>query len=94
MRRERPLLARLAFDRTTNPPHGVDRAGPPEGTEATLKRPTDAEARPVQPWAELPLPAGSVLEVRTCGGAGWGFPGYGDIEWDPGDWFGSKPKGS
>lgn len=90
----RPMLARLAFDRTRNPPHGIDRAGPPLGTEVCLHLPDVDRPRSVEPWTTLELPPGSRLEVLTCGGAGWGFPGYGDIEWDPSEWFGGKPKTS
>lgn len=89
---ERPGRACVAFDRTRNPPHGIDRAGPPAGTEVWLHLPGQDRPRAVEPWHPVELPAGARLEVHTCGGAGWGFPGYGDIEWDPGDWFGSKPK--
>lgn len=91
---EEPRLGCVAFDRTHNPPHGIDRAGPPAGTEVWLHLPGQDQPHPVEPWRRVPLPAGARLEVRTCGGAGWGFPGYGDIEWDPGDWFGSKPSAS
>ena len=91
---ERSLTAHVAFDRVDNPPHGIDRAGPPVGSLVRV-HPTNGEPpRAVTPWERVELPAGSCLEVQTCGGAGWGFPGYGDIEWDPGDWFGSKPKSS
>ena len=93
-RAERPLLACVAFDRVDNPPHGIDRAGPPAGTEGWLHLPDQARPRAVDPWQPVELPAGARLELHTCGGAGWGFPGYGEIEWDPGDWFGSKPKTS
>lgn len=90
----RPLHATLAFDRVRNPPHGIDRAGPPSGTEVWLHLPNAERPRAVDPWTTLELPAGSRLELLTCGGAGWGFPGYGDIEWDPSEWFGGKPKTS
>jgi Hydantoinase B/oxoprolinase len=91
---QRPLLATLAFDRVRNPPHGIDRAGPPSGTEAWLHLPSADRPRAVEPWATLELPVGSRLELLTCGGAGWGFPGYGDIDWDPSEWFGGSPKSS
>lgn len=91
---ERPLLARLAFDRVHNPPHGIDRAGPPLGTEVWLHLPQAERPRAVEPWTIVELPAGAHLEVFTCGGAGWGFPGYGDIVWDPSEWFGGMPKSS
>jgi N-methylhydantoinase B/oxoprolinase/acetone carboxylase alpha subunit len=88
----RPLYALLAFDRVKNPPHGIDRAGPPRGTEVWLHLPGAERPRAVEPWSPIELPAGATLEILTCGGAGWGFPGYGDIEWDPSEWFGGKPK--
>jgi N-methylhydantoinase B/oxoprolinase/acetone carboxylase alpha subunit len=90
----RPLLAQLAFDRVHNPPHGIDRAGPPAGTEVWLHLPGIERPRAVAPWTTVELPTGSRLEILTCGGAGWGFPGYGDIEWDPSEWFGGKPRNS
>jgi N-methylhydantoinase B/oxoprolinase/acetone carboxylase alpha subunit len=89
---QRPLSAQLAFDRVLNPPHGIDRAGPPAGTEVWLHLPDTERPRAVEPWNTLELPPGSRLEILTCGGAGWGFPGYGDIVWDPSEWFGGKPK--
>ncbi len=89
---ERSLVACVAFDRVDNPPHGIDRAGPPVGSVVRVHGPEGEPPRTVAPWQRVELPAGASLEVQTCGGAGWGFPGYGDIEWDPGDWFGSKPK--
>jgi len=91
---QRPLFARLAFDRVHNPPHGIDRAGPPLGTAVELKLPGTQQPTPVLPWLDTELPPGSRLTVQTCGGAGWGFPGYGEIEWDPSEWFGSKAKSS
>jgi N-methylhydantoinase B len=91
---QRPLLAELAFDRVQNPPHGIDRAGPPLGTEAWLYLPNAARPRAVEPWTTVELAPGARLEILTCGGAGWGFPGYGEIEWDPSEWFGGKPKSS
>lgn len=91
---QRPVTARLAFDRVRNPPHGIDRAGPPAGTEVWLHRPGSERPLAVQPWSPVELPEGATLEVLTCGGAGWGFPGYGEIEWDPSEWFGSKKKDS
>jgi N-methylhydantoinase B/oxoprolinase/acetone carboxylase alpha subunit len=91
---QRPLLATLAFDRGRNPPHGIDRAGPPLGTEVWLHLPDPDHPRAVDPWTTIELPPDSRLEVLTCGGAGWGFPGYGGIEWDPSEWFGGKPKSS
>ncbi len=89
---QRPLLACVAFDRVRNPPHGIDRAGPPLGTEVWLRASAAGRPRAVEPWSLVELGPGSCLEVLTCGGAGWGFPGYGDIDWDPSEWFGGKPK--
>ncbi|MEM7159142.1 MAG: hydantoinase B/oxoprolinase family protein [Myxococcota bacterium] len=93
-RTKRSLVARLVFDRVINPPHGIDRAGPPQGTLVHIE-PSDLTGRQrVEPWVDVPLPAGSTLVVQTCGGAGWGFPGYGEIEWDPSEWFGGKQDDS
>lgn len=87
------LIAHVAFDRVDNPPHGLDRAGPPLGTEVSA-RAADPHARHrlIAPWTDVRLNEGDQLTVRTCGGAGWGFPGYGEIEWDPSEWFGSQSK--
>ena len=93
-RAERDLVARLVFDRVANPPHGIDRAGPPHGTLVHLEPPDLSTRRRVEAWTDVPLPAGSTLVVQTCGGAGWGFPGYGEIEWDPSEWFGGKQDDS
>ena len=82
---DHPLTVRLAFDRVDNPPHGIDRAGPPLGTDARIEGP--AGSRGVRPWVEERLEPGEQLIVQTCGGAGHGFPGYGDIRWDPSEWF-------
>ncbi len=89
---QRELRARVAFDRVSNPPHGIDRAGPPLGTEVLVHEPGDDRGRAISPWETVSLSSGARLTVRTCGGAGWGFPGYGDIEFDPTEWFGSKKK--
>src|SRR5690606_6865712 len=47
---QRPLIAQLAFDRVRNPPHGIDRAGPPAGTEVWLHEPGAERPRAVPPW--------------------------------------------
>ena len=77
----RDAIARVAIDRLDNPPHGIDRAGPPVGARLGLSRAGQGIAA-VRPWASVELPRGSTLVVETCGGAGHGFPGYGEIEWD------------
>lgn len=76
-----PAWARVAIDRITNPPHGIDRAGPPQPAELLLEA-SDGTAARVPAWTDLALPAGSTLIVRTAGGAGHGFPGWG-VDWDP-----------
>lgn len=87
----RPTPIRVCFDRTTNPPHGIDRAGPPQGSLARIEDEA-GNARPLRPWEVARLHPSERLIVETCGGAGHGFPGYGDIEWDPSEWFGSTQK--
>lgn len=77
----REAVARVAIDRLDNPPHGIDRAGPPTGARLSLRL-AGGGAVAVRPWARVELPRGSTLVVETCGGAGHGFPGWGDIEWD------------
>lgn len=77
----RPAVAHVAIDRIDNPPHGIDRAGPPVGARLRLQH--GGEALAVRPWAPSQLRAGSTLVVETSGGAGHGFPGWGDIDWDP-----------
>ena len=76
-----PSWARVAIDRITNPPHGIDRAGPPQPAELWLE-PPDGEARRIPAWTDVALPSGATLVVRTAGGAGHGFPGWG-VDWDP-----------
>ena len=76
------VSAVVAIDRFDNPPHGIDRAGPPQGSRLYLESP-DHSGRPAPRWSRFEIPAGHTLVVETCGGAGHGFPGYGDIEWDP-----------
>lgn len=71
----------VALDRITNPPHGVDRAGPPQPAELWLTRPSQRPAR-IAAWCRHAVPAGSAIVVKTAGGAGHGFPGWG-VDWDP-----------
>ena len=80
-----PKTVRIAIDRRRNPPHGIDRAGPPEPARAMLNRDGGPQAAPV--FRDLAVRAGETLTVETAGGAGHGFAGYGDIEWDPKEWF-------
>lgn len=84
-------IAVIGLDRRGNPPHGIDRAGPPTPARVTVT-PAGGQPRPLETWVEHALVAGSVLRVETAGGAGHGFGGYGDIEFDASDWFGSKPS--
>lgn len=76
-----PAEAFVAIDRLDNPPHGVDRAGPGLGARVRVEL-LSGGALAVRPWARFELPAHATLVVETCGGAGHGFPGYGEIEWD------------
>ncbi len=85
----RDVEAVFGFDRDRNPPHGIDRAGPPRPSSVLLERPGQDPER-VPPWTPISVPAGASVRVETAGGAGHGFGGYGDIEFDPADWFGSK----
>ncbi len=80
----RPLRIEVAIDRRTNPPHGIDRAGPPLGSEVFVERPGEPR-RPVTPWRPFTLQPDETLVVATCGGAGHGFPGWG-VDWDPEAW--------
>ncbi len=83
------VVARVGIDRRRNPPHGIDRAGPPHPSEVWVTHPgEDPIAAPS--WKAIELRAGSSLTVATAGGAGHGFGGYGDIEFDASEWFGSK----
>ncbi len=77
----REATVSVGIDRITNPPHGIDRAGPPQPAGLWITRPGD-EARRVAPWISHELRAGSTLTIETCGGAGHGFPGWG-VDWDP-----------
>ncbi|MBX7078806.1 MAG: hydantoinase B/oxoprolinase family protein [Nannocystaceae bacterium] len=71
----------VAIDRVSNPPHGLDRAGPPEPAAVRLLLP-EHEPRALAPWRAHEVPAGATVEVATAGGAGHGFPGWGiDFEW-------------
>lgn len=85
----RNVTAIVGIDRVSNPPHGIDRAGPPRPSIAVTVDGSGA-TEVVEPWTPFTLPAGSTLRIETAGGAGHGFGGYGDIEFDPSDWFGSK----
>ena len=85
----RDVTAIVGIDRVSNPPHGIDRAGPPQPSLAVCID-GSGEAERITPWTPFLLPAGSTLRIETAGGAGHGFGGYGDIEFDPSDWFGSK----
>lgn len=76
----RHAIARVAIDRLDNPPHGIDRAGPPVGARLGVRLP-GGEIVAARPWARVELRKGSTLIVETSGGAGHGFPGYGEIEW-------------
>lgn len=84
----RDVEAIFGFDRIRNPPHGIDRAGPPRPASVVLERPGQDPKR-IAPWTPISIPAGASVRVETAGGAGHGFGGYGDIEFDPADWFGS-----
>ncbi len=85
----RDVEAVFGFDRIRNPPHGIDRAGPPRPSSVVLERP-GLDPEQILPWTPIRIPAGASVRVETAGGAGHGFGGYGDIEFDPADWFGSK----
>lgn len=85
----RDVEALFGFDRIRNPPHGIDRAGPPRPSSVMLERP-GLDPEPIRPWIPLAIPAGASVRIKTAGGAGHGFGGYGDIEFEPADWFGSK----
>jgi N-methylhydantoinase B/oxoprolinase/acetone carboxylase alpha subunit len=77
-----PTSLRVAIDRQRNPPHGLDRAG--AGTPARVSViETDGTRRELAPWQPHLLERGNTVEVQTAGGGGHGFPGWGDIEWDP-----------
>jgi 5-oxoprolinase (ATP-hydrolysing) len=77
-----PMRVRVALDRITNPPHGLDRAGPPLCSELTRIDRLGASHR-IAPWQTHSLGAGEAIEVRTAGGAGHGFPGWGiEFEWE------------
>lgn len=84
----RDVEAIFGFDRIRNPPHGIDRAGPPLPARVLLER-LGRDPEPIAPWTPISIPAGASVRVETAGGAGHGFGGYGDIEFDPTDWFGS-----
>jgi hypothetical protein len=78
----RPATVRIALDRITNPPHGLDRAGPPLPADARLVA-ANGETRTLEAWRAYDVAAGDRVEVDTAGGAGHGFPGWGiDFEWE------------
>ena len=77
----REVEAFVAIDRITNPPHGIDRAGPPKPAELWLDS-GDGSSRRLAAWTKHTLAARDTLVVRTAGGAGHGFPGWG-VDWDP-----------
>jgi len=79
----RDAEAYVALDRISNPPHGIARAGPPQPAELWLALPGEALQR-VPAWVTHAMPSGSTLVVKTAGGAGHGFPGWG-VDWDPDD---------
>ncbi len=89
-----PATVLIGIDRVHNPPHGIDRAGPPCPGRAWIERPGEPPPATISPdslapWTPHDLSPGDTLHVETAGGAGHGFGGYGDIEFDPSDWFGS-----
>lgn len=71
----------VGIDRITNPPHGIDRAGPPQPAGLWIALPGEPPRR-VAAWVEHEVPAGSRVVLETAGGAGHGFPGWG-VDWDP-----------
>jgi N-methylhydantoinase B/oxoprolinase/acetone carboxylase alpha subunit len=73
---------RVAIDRRSNPPHGLDRAGN-GGPSSLVVIDPDGTRRELAPWRAHLLERGNVIEVATAGGGGHGFPGWGDIDWDP-----------
>lgn len=73
---------RVAMDRRSNPPHGLDRAGNGGASSLAVIDP-DGTRRELAPWHAHLLERGNVVEVATAGGGGHGFPGWGDIDWDP-----------
>ncbi len=77
-----PTCMRIAIDRQTNPPHGLDRAGNGAPARLSVIEP-DGSRRELAPWHTHLLERGNVVEVATAGGGGHGFPGWGDIDWDP-----------
>lgn len=77
-----PARVRIALDRIVNPPHGLDRAGPPSCATAVRLR-GDEPPAPLAPWLVHAISAGDTLEVCTAGGAGHGFGGWGvDFDWE------------
>lgn len=77
-----PTQIRVAIDRLGNPPHGLDRAGPPDPA-ALVRRDADGNTLALRPWTWTTLGAGDLVEIHTAGGAGHGFGGYGiDFDWE------------
>ncbi len=92
-----PATVQVGIDRVHNPPHGIGRAGPPSAGRVWIGRPGEDPTPSfnpdsLSPWIDHPLSAGDTLVVETAGGAGHGFGGYGDIEFDPAQWFGSTSE--
>lgn len=86
---DRAVVACVGIDRVRNPPHGIDRAGPPQPATAAILT-ADGSWHAAPSWTPFELTPRSKLKIETAGGAGHGFGGYGDIEFDPSEWFGSK----
>jgi N-methylhydantoinase B/oxoprolinase/acetone carboxylase alpha subunit len=77
-----PLRLKVAIDRLGNPPHGLDRAGPPDPA-ALVRRNADGEPLVLRPWTWTVVQPGERVEIHTAGGAGHGFGGYGiDVSWE------------
>jgi N-methylhydantoinase B len=76
-----PCSVRVCFDRVDNPPHGIDRAGPPQPTRVSVLG-ADGRLAPVASDVALALDVGDVLHIETSGGAGHGFPGWG-FDYEP-----------
>ena len=82
----RPAIVHVGIDRRGNPPHGIDRAGPPEPARLCIVH-ANGDERSLAAWTDTEVPAHHQLRIETAGGAGHGFPGYGEITWDPKDYF-------
>lgn len=77
-----PVEVFIGLDRRRNLPHGIDRAGSPQGAKVYVEDRT-GRIESLPPWISTTLRSGMTLVVETCGGAGHGFPGYGDVAFDP-----------